>query len=89
MATKMVAVDYTVEGRGEFPLDMLRYDQSYPKDESETGNLIGGEPFNPRAHRRVRLSGIHHPGWQPTAARWESFLWHVVVGETSAPRTVN
>lgn len=73
MGTKLV--EFTVLGRGEFPLDMLRYDQCWPKRESVDVIAIG-RTFD-RRHARdahdITLVGLR----QPTAARWKSFGWEV------------
>jgi len=38
--------EFTVEGRGWFPVDMLRYDQCWPRRESEdTPQILGPPPM--------------------------------------------
>lgn len=70
----MYIYTYTVVGSGEFPLDMLHYDTSYPADgdapvvmEQKTGG--------------TRQVALEHRGpdkkWQPTEGRWTSFGWEV------------
>ncbi len=66
---------FTVEGRGAFPYDMLRYDQCFP--------LTGDDSANMQQHvterRSVTLTRISdRSAWLPTAARWSSFTWAVV-----------
>lgn len=56
---------FIVEGRGEFPLDMLRYDEC----------KVNGGLSDSTDRRQVTLLGPR----QPTAARWLSFGWTVVV----------
>lgn len=56
---------FTVRGTGQFPFDMLRYDQCWPTD--NTHALAGTEP------REVRMLGVN----QPTVDRWISFGWMV------------
>ena len=74
----------TVEGAGQFPLDMLRYDTCVPAYESEI-HLIAmtirdGEHY--LAPRKIRLQRFSsHADHGPTKARWESFLWKVVEWE--------
>lgn len=63
----MELYEYTVEGRGDFPTDMLRYDMCWPVDGDAVSALIGTE------RREVRLRGIA----RPTTGRWSSFLWAV------------
>ena len=67
MATKIVR--YTVTGTGEFPMDMLRYDSSWPWG-SEDAHTMGAVEW--RSRRIVKLAGL-----RVTAARWASFGWHV------------
>lgn len=60
---------FTVEGRGEFPEDMLRYDECAPLNYADT------RAMKQRGLRMVTLTGRKHT---PTFARWESFGWKVV-----------
>lgn len=55
---------FVVQGRGDFPSDMLRYDDCVP-----IGDVEGA------SRRRVTLSTT---GRQITDARWLSFGWSVV-----------
>lgn len=62
-----------VEGRGAFPLDMLRYDSLTfltPEDEEIAAK---------RGRRAIRLTTTYRRPlvWQARVARWESFSWHV------------
>lgn len=73
---------YTVEGRGTFPLDMLRYDASYPAA-SDDATVIDQDRNEGTFYREIRsVTLIHnHVGrsrWEPTYARWESFSWKVI-----------
>lgn len=61
--------DFTVEGSGAFPLDMLRYDECWPVD-GEAVETMGG-----RHRRQVRLRSCKP---RPTDGRWSSFTWEVV-----------
>lgn len=71
--------EFTVTGKGEFPLDMLRYDQCYPKREGEDVRAV---------YESVRGFSHHSMPWQvtlvtvkdsaPTVGRWESFGWSVL-----------
>ena len=82
-------VTFTVEGHFPFPLDMLRYDQCYPANETETArmdgaispfretNNIAGAPHRITLARAVNLSQRDAKRWQPTHGRWESFGWKV------------
>jgi hypothetical protein len=62
-------ITYTVEGRGEFPLDMLRRDQAWPADTRSA--LAIGE----RGRRRVTLTAA--VARHVAVARWASFGWRV------------
>lgn len=62
------ALVFQVEGSGNFPFDMLRYDLCWPA--SETASQLLALP----ATRRVELKGLK----VPTARRWASFGWTVV-----------
>ena len=71
---KSVRVDYVVSGEGEFPVDMLRYDQSTPNSESDS-QLIG----HTDRHREVALTCITEiKYWLPAWGRWDSFGWNVI-----------
>lgn len=68
-------ITFTVQGRGVFPFDMLRYDHCWP-DTSEDAVCMGHytEP------RKVNLRCHYSNGaavQSPTKARWASFGWQV------------
>ena len=73
MPAKMWRHRFVVEGGGEFPYDMLRYDACYPTEESEARSLDSAE----RAVRRVTLEHRGEKSWKPTEGRWASFTWRV------------
>lgn len=64
---------YTVEGSGYFPLDMLRYDSSYPATSEAVDGLNGLQ----EQQRTVELGCVNHKKWEPTVGRWNSFGWSV------------
>jgi hypothetical protein len=68
-------ITFTVEGTGNIPTDMLRYDQCWPYSTMDAVGMFReyGEPLLSR--RQIRLCSIARV---PTAARWESFGWRVV-----------
>ena len=69
---------FTVEGTGAFPVDMLRYDQCWPTTEAHDTHAVANS-FNERnigAPWRITLTGIN----PATVARWASFGWNVVDG---------
>lgn len=73
---------FTVEGNGEFPIDMLRYDHAWPEHEHPDSYNVamryddGGEKY--LKLRRVSL--LTDSPNAPTEGRWQSFTWRVVPG---------
>jgi hypothetical protein len=67
-------IEFTAEGRGQFPVDMLRYDRCYPKTTNDAVALTGDQ------QRTVKLVSYRDTGFtrEPTKGRWESFGWRVV-----------
>lgn len=65
--------EVTVEGRGGFPLDMLRYDSCVPQSETDALTMNHEGDL-----RRVHLHRFSVDGKRASAARWESFRWRVV-----------
>lgn len=63
---------YIVEGRGHFPLDMLRRDSAWPASSDAVNDMtfIKEEASN---LRRVEIASHE----EPTVARWESFGWRI------------
>lgn len=76
MSTKRDLIEYAVEGSGEFPFDMLRYDQSFPATEQDSRKM--SSDYYQR--RIVVLWAFIQLGTDrvPTHDRWRSFLWAVV-----------
>lgn len=63
--------EFTVEGSGAFPLDMLRYDGCYPVSTIDALKIDGA------AKRQITLrSSQGHCA--PTSHRWASFNWRVI-----------
>ena len=76
---------FEVVGRGDFPVDMLRYDSAFPAD----GNAVDAIAFrvereNWRQERTVRLGSYRST--EPTIGRWNSFGWRVINIEKSSIR---
>ena len=74
---KSRAVEFTVVGSGEFPMDMLRYDGCWPIDsysahEMSVHAMVAANITRPR---RVTLRAISRTA--PTEGRWQSFGWPV------------
>ena len=78
--------EFEVEGSGDFPMDMLRYDRCYPAREgTDSANLCASRYRRSRLPRRKimlrRLVTNRHA--MPTSVRWESFGWWIVEGSVS------
>lgn len=69
---KMYESFIVVEGRGTFPMDMLRYDRCFPASEldSSIANMDG--------HRALILCRRSESSPDPTKGRWNSFGWDVI-----------
>ena len=64
-----------------FPLDMLRYDGSFPASELDSGKIHRTMEFGrteEKPNLEIELSAISHSTWTPQDARWLSFGWEVV-----------
>lgn len=67
------AIQFSVEGRGDFPFDMLRYDLCWPATEAMSA-LLHNWMTEPQPNRVVFLKGLK----PPTPGRWASFGWKVI-----------
>ena len=80
--------EYSVKANfGSFPIDMLRYDESFPANESQSGILERGDGVF-RLHcpigTIVKLKHIVFAETDcPNDNRWKSFGWEVVAGSVS------
>lgn len=79
MSRKRFNYRFRVQGRGPFPLDMLRYDACFPRSETDAnvaqrdGEMTRGES------RIVELTALDRASyWTPTEGRWKSFGWVLV-----------
>lgn len=73
--------DYTVEGRGSFPIDMLRYTQSWPKDEHDAQQIeVSLEQADADDAFSITLTKYHRdPTPNLSYDRWTSkFRWNVL-----------
>lgn len=66
-----------VEGSGEFPLDMLRYDSCHPAEKVDS-LVIDRSRRRPPRRRCVVLFRQSVSSKGPTHARWRSFAWTVL-----------
>lgn len=78
---------YTVRLRGcfNFPHDMLRYDQCYPKSETDSNAIartwaMGGSDQDEVIEVKRVTSNAR---WEPTKGRWEAYNWKVIGVERS------
>ena len=81
MTKKETALQFTVLGRGGFPMDMLRYDGCYPKSEKDTVTMQSDGLREVMLHKTLNWGPGNwgHPKvWSPTVGRWNSFGWAVL-----------
>jgi len=69
-----IVTSYAIEGHGQFPIDMLRYDGVHPATESDSGQIES--TFRPGAYARKTTVGV--AGIRCTPGRWISFGWTVI-----------
>ena len=70
--------DFTVRGRGAFPLDMLRYDAAYPASSPDA--LVIEKTFRERLEGFTSVWTVHlqtRSEIGPTPGRWQSFGWQI------------
>ena len=77
---KKTAHQFAVLGRGEFPMDMLRYDRCYPKREKDTVTMRSDGLREVMLLKTINWghSEASGPVWVPTVGRWNSFGWAVL-----------
>lgn len=68
---------FKVQGRGHFPIDMLRYDSCFPYSGTDSGEIQSRLERRP-AEGVIELGAYHNKNWKPTTGRWDSFLWKVI-----------
>lgn len=73
---------FVVKGRGHFPIDMLRYDEAYPRTESDSWKI---ENANTGDIHDWEISLCTDLRRGPTVDRWSSFV--VVVTEIDGRST--
>jgi len=64
---------FVVEGSGDFPVDMLRYDRAFCLTPIP-------HPDHPWFGKRLRVVCAIQKNFKPTEARWNSFGWRVLSG---------
>jgi hypothetical protein len=70
---KLYVTVLRVEGSGDFPFDMLRYDSCCPAQEEDSVLLASHH----QEKRIVTLRRFNRSGAPATATRWKSFGWTV------------
>lgn len=76
-ASKIYVFHLTVEGKGQFPYDMLRYDRCVPKTGDDVYNMNTSSLYLRQVH--LQMYSANKNG--PTKDRWESFGWKVFYQE--------
>lgn len=72
---------FTVRGKMPFPLDMLRYDSCFPYSQGDVTAIadsldrVRDEDNKPLVFEVTLIQSLAQ---EPTAERWESFMWKVV-----------
>jgi hypothetical protein len=73
--------EYTVTGCGAFPVDMLRYDASYPKSTDDAVSIALNMTDDKEVYLAMRTITLCHVcdfrSWSPTEGQWDSFVWTV------------
>ncbi len=76
---KPIFKHFTVEGTGEFPLDMLRTDRCWPAGAQDAARMAAhycmADPEKTRS-RTVQLETTEK--YAPNRQRWLSFRWRVI-----------
>ena len=75
--SRTLGYSFVVEGEGQFPTDMLRYDHCWPRTTEDAIALplsVYDFARDREQHRKVALFTPTHP---PTVDRWVSFGWKV------------
>ncbi len=63
---------FVVDGKGPFPLDMLRRDRCFPATEGDSSAIAATI-----ISRRITLYSVQR-SWNLTKDRWASFGWRVI-----------
>ena len=74
-------ITYTVQGVGDFPLDMLRHDAAYPADKESVDAILAGLGWAAarKSSRKTKTVSVRLiSNREPTLERWRSFGWTVV-----------
>lgn len=77
--TKLYCFNLVVEGSGQFPFDMLRYDHCWPINEGQDSPELAKDWGAERRQVALRMASPNDHG--PTIGRWDSFGWRVIYCE--------
>lgn len=70
---------FTVEGNGEFPLDMLRSDQCWPSGADNAAHIGAHYGMTDPAALGTRSIAVETSAkYVPNRQRWLSFRWRVI-----------
>ncbi len=70
---------FTVEGTGEFPLDMLRSDQCWPASADDAARIGAHHAMADPGGVRARTVTLETAAkYAPNRQRWLSFGWRVI-----------
>jgi hypothetical protein len=71
---------FVVEGKGRFPLDMLRHDVANPADAEAVESIENLEGVKEKRQIRLRTARYRYI----TSDRWNSFGWNVLEEKTES-----
>jgi hypothetical protein len=79
---------FVVVGIHPFPIDMLRFDGCFPRDEISSNDITSSITQRNGSEKIIRLVKVHSNRlWTPTEGRWNSFDWRVVSESIRTERT--
>ena len=64
---------FIVQGKGHFPIDMLRYDQCFPVYEADEPKISNNTYLRERVRIEVKTNSM-----SITPDRWSSFGWNII-----------
>lgn len=74
-AKKIHGHTFVVTGKGQFPIDMLRYDRCFPQGQDDVLAAFSESAAREGLTRGVRMASDREI--PPTDGRWRSFGWTV------------
>lgn len=86
---------YVAEGRGSFPIDMLRYDSAWPASESDAARIMRTLDYSdtlqvnrPQVQIMLRRAQVDVRS-MPAVDRWRSFGWRVALTSERDPGEIH